>query len=70
MTLQQTLMDANAARVEVRKVWPRATSSYTGATTAIVYDPVTDKVLGQAEEMEFVVEFAWVAAAKALRESA
>lgn len=66
MAVHQAELDGNKAREKVRRLWPNATSSYTGATSAEVYDPASGVVLGQAEAEEFVVEHAWVAAAGAL----
>lgn len=69
MALEQIQLDGNAARLEVRKVWPAATSTYIGATTAEVYDPATGLVVGRAEASEFAVEHAWVAAARSTQKS-
>lgn len=69
MTLHQAQLDGNTARATVRKRWQNATSSYIGATSAEVYDPASGTVLGQAEADEFVVELAWVAAARASQET-
>lgn len=69
MALEQIQLDGEVARVEVRKFWPVATSSYVGATTAEVYDPVTGVVLGSAEASEFAVEHAWIAAARSTQKS-
>ncbi len=68
--LEQIQLDGNAARVEVMKAWPEASSAYIGATAAEVYDRDTGAVLGRAQASEFVVEHAWVAAARATREPA
>jgi hypothetical protein len=63
MALNQVQLDGEKARETVKQLWPNATSSYTGAFTAEVYDPTSGKVLGQAEATEFAVEHAWIDAA-------
>lgn len=63
MALQQVQLDGNVARETVRRTWPEATSSYTGARAAEVYDPASRTVLGQAQADEHAVEHAWIAAA-------
>lgn len=67
MALEQIQLDGQAARLEVRKAWPNATSAYIGATTAEVYDPTSSRVLGRADAPEFSVEHAWCDAARALQ---
>jgi hypothetical protein len=62
----QIQIDGDSARAVVRRLWPAATSTYTGAFTAQVYDQETGAVLGEADAREYVVEHAWIAAAKAV----
>lgn len=69
MALEQIQIDGDAARVEVRKVWPAATSTYVSATAAEVYDAATGVVLGRVECSEFSVERAWVEAARSTQKS-
>lgn len=64
MALHQLQIEGDAARREVRLVWPQATSTYLGAITAQVYDPVSGAILGEAEASEFAVEHAWRNAAR------
>lgn len=66
MAIQQIQHDGDAARLRVRQVWPGATSTYTGAYSAQVYDEASGTVLGEAEAAEFAVEHAWVNAAERL----
>lgn len=66
MSPHQVRLEGDAARHEVRRIWPNATSTYTGATSAEVYDPASAKVLGRAEADELSVEHAWIAASAAL----
>lgn len=68
MPTAQVEIDGAAARATVRSAWPNASSSYTGASTAQVYDPGTGTVLGDASGDEFVVERAWIVAAKNVAE--
>lgn len=63
MALEQVQLDGDVARSQVRQAWPNATSIYTGAYAAQVYDEHTGRVLGKAEATEFAVEHAWVNAA-------
>lgn len=67
MALQQVQIDGDVARTLVRERWPHATSSYTGATAAEVYDPGSGVVLGEANALEHAVEHAWIAAAAKMR---
>lgn len=62
--MHQIQIDGEAARAQVRKAWPEATSAYVGATAAEVYDPVTATVLGRSDACDFSVELAWVEAAR------
>lgn len=64
MALKQVQIDGDAARAAVRRLFPLATSTYTGATTAQVYDPTSGAILGEADADEFSVEHAWINAAQ------
>ncbi|MFK4706184.1 hypothetical protein ABIC83_003023 [Roseateles asaccharophilus] len=68
MPITQIETDGEYARDVVRGVWPNASSMYTGPSSAQVYDPASGAVLGEAKSEEFVVEHAWVAAARKINE--
>jgi hypothetical protein len=51
---------SSAARLHVKQIRPAATSCYTGATSAMVYDGVTGAELGSSDAQEWAVELAWV----------
>lgn len=63
MAISAIEIAGNKARALVKATWPDASSAYTGATSAEVYDPVTETVLGTASALDFSVEHAWVDAA-------
>lgn len=67
MAISTIEIEGNKAREIVKAKWPDATSTYTGTTSAEVYDPVTKTVLGTASALEFSVEHAWVDAAKRMK---
>lgn len=59
---------ASAARLAVKQIHPHATSCYTGARSASVYDGKTDAELGASdgEDARTAVELAWVDAMRRL----
>lgn len=65
MALNQAQIDGAAARAAVLRVWPTATSTYTGTNSAQVYDG--ENVLGEATVDEDVVEHAWIQAAQSIK---
>lgn len=66
MALTQVQIDGDVARAAVRAAYSAAMSTYTGACTAEVYDAETGALLGEAEAKEYVVEHAWIVAARRL----
>lgn len=64
MQLHQIQIEGAQARSEVRRGWPKATSSYTDTHAAQIYDAATGAVLGEANALKFSIERAWVAAAR------